>query len=375
MANTKDSQPKTAAELPSEATNQADATPDISAASKYRARWYNIQKILLALLALVSLAAFVLSLSTSIRLWQFQNQKTSFDEDLGKLKQQQTTMDKQLVSMRQGIEDMVLESQKKFTALNTSLQSALTERLYQKQDWLLLKARNYLELAQINAHWSDDPKIAIALLQQADSILQGIALQPIFPIRQMIAKEIAQLQALPAVDIPGILSQLDAAQVAVSKLPVVDKNAIQTNADDNQQKTSPPVSAWKSHWQQSVSFLEKLIVIKHYDGDIQPALSPMHKTLLRENIRMNLQVAQWAVLRNNTRLYQQSLEQAVQNIERTFDTDTQSARSLRKQLTTLQQTTLHVAMPAIDQSLQLLNHVIGSHVPAQPAAPAGEKTP
>jgi uroporphyrin-3 C-methyltransferase len=374
MANTKDSQSKTAAELPSE-TNTAVATPDTI--NKHHFHWHGVQKILLVLLALVSLIAFVLSLYTSIKFWQIQNQKASFDEELDKLKQQQTVMDKQFSSMKQNMEDMLLESQKKFTALNTNLQSALTERLYQKQDWLLLKARHYLELAQINAHWSDDPKIAIALLQQADSILQELSLQPIFPVRQVIAKEIAQLQALPPIDIPGILSQLDALQTIVSKQPVIDENAMQTEADTTQQKSGAPVSAWQTQWQQSKSFLEKLIVVRHYEGDIEPALSPIHKALLRENIRMNLQAAQWAVLQNNTKLYQQSLRRAVQNIERAFENNTPATQSLLKQLQTLQQTALRVAKPVIDQSLQLLNQVISSNtnLRASPVTPAGGKTP
>ena len=367
MANIKDSQAKTDAELPFEAINKAEVTPVISAANKP-----GFQKIILLLLALISLIAFVLSLSVNFKLWQLQNQKTYFDEGLNKLKQQQSNMDMQLSSMKENMEDMLHESQKKITALNTNLQSALSERLYQKQDWLLLKARHYLELAQVNAHWGDDPKIAIALLQQADSILQELTLQQIFPIRQVIAKEIVQLQGLTSVDIPGILSQLDAAQGLVSKLPVVDDHATV-----NQQKTNQPVSGWQSRWQQSMSFLEKLIVIKHYDDDIEPALSPIHKAVLRDNIRMNLQEAQWAVLQNNIELYQQSLSRAVQNIKRIYEKDTPVTQTLLKQIQTLQQKTLRISMPVLDQSLQLLNQIIASKVDlrALPAAPAGDKKP
>lgn len=367
MATTKDSQSKTAAELPFEATNKADAAAVIPATNKH-----GFKKIILSLLALISLIALVLSLSANVKLWQLQNQKTSFDEGLNTLKQQQSTIDTQLSSMKQTMEGMQLESQKKFTALNTNLQSALGERLYQKQDWLLLKARHYLELAQVNAHWGDDPKIAIALLQQADTILQEITFQQIFPVRQVIAKEIVQLQALSPVDIPGILSQLDAAQALVSKLPVVDENA---NA--NQQKSEQPVSTWQSRWQQSKQVLEKLIVVKHYDDDTEPALSPTHKALLRDSIRMNLQEAQWAVLQNNIELYQQSLSQAVQNIKRIYEKDTPATRTLLKQIQTLQQTTLRIAMPDLEQSLQLLNQVIAvkADLRALPAAPAGDKKP
>lgn len=378
MAKTNDKKNTTAIELPAETVKKTDASADISAPNTKCTRRHGIYRILPPLIALIAL---ILSLNASVQIWQAnqsrQNQKNEFNHEIAELKQQQNDTAKQLAAATKNIADITLESQNKITALNKRLQSTFAERAFQKQDWLLLKTRHYLELAQINAHWNDDPQTAIALLQQADSTLQDVTIQPIFPIRQTIAKEIALLQALPLVDIPGILSQLDAAQTIVSKLPLT-ADPVKTDTGSSQDTNNPSQSAWQNHLQKNMRFLEKLIVIKHYDDNVQPALSPIQQALLRESIRISLQEAQWAVLQNNTQLYQQSLEQALQNIKRTFKNNPQATEALIKQLQTLQQKKLRAEKPTIDQSLQHLNQLINSpgNLPAQPlpATSAGEKT-
>ncbi len=99
--------------------------------------------------------------------------------------------------MKTDISQTQTNLQNKIQQMNKDLQAALREHFDQKQDWLLLKARYYLELAQINAHWSDDQQVTIALLQQADALLRTIPDQQLFTVRQAIAQEITQLQVLP----------------------------------------------------------------------------------------------------------------------------------------------------------------------------------
>lgn len=375
MANTKDTQTKTAIEPPAETVRQTDTAPTIAETSSKHTYQPDGYKIFLSLIALLALG---LSLYACFQIWQsnisHQKQETIFSVKLETLQQQQSDMNKQFSAATKSMADTQLQSQKEMTLLKKSLQSALDEHHYQTQDWLLLKARHYLELAQINAQWSEDPNTSIGLFQQADATLKEINIQKIFPVRQMIATELSQLQTLPPVDISGILGQLDALQTVVAKQPIVaDTLPLNTDPAQNQQE---PVSTWQSHLQKSMRFLEKLVVIKHYDEDSKPDLSPMHQTLLRESIRINLQEAQWAVLQNNTKLYQQFLDQALKNTERAFGKNTQITQKLIKQIQTLQQKTLRTEKPVVDQSLQLLNQLIDSNskLRALPASHAGDKS-
>ena len=170
--------------------------------------------------------------------------------------------------------------------------------------------------------------------------------------------EITQLKAIPSVDIAGLLSQLDAAQISVSNLtiqPISDEN--KSAAETKVQKTAIS-SAWHNRLQESVNLLKKLVVIRRDDEQIKPLMSPLFVSILRESIRLNLQEAQWAILNNDAIVYQLALKQASLNIKRTFDETSQNTQALLKQLNDLQQITIIQEKPSVELALPLLNQLI-----------------
>lgn len=259
----------------------------------------------------------------------------------------------------QAISQSEKKLQSAMRALNRQLQTTLQQPLYQKQDWLLLKARYYLELAQVNAHWSSDQEASIALLQQADALLATASEQEVLTIRQAIAKEITMLQALPKIDMAGLLSQLDAAQDLVSQLPI-KRSLLQPLSNKNMSSEDSSQSTWENKFNTSMKVLEKLVVIQHNNRDLTPLLSPFYQAMLRENIRFNLQETQWALLQNNPAVYQLSLTQALKNVKKIFDENTNDTQSLIDQLQALRQQPLTIPPPLINESLPLLNQFIES---------------
>lgn len=275
----------------------------------------------------------------------------------------------ELEQNQSGVQDLIDEKankmqqnqinlQSRFDGLNKELQTAMSQRLYQNQDWILLKARYYLELAQINAHWSDNYKTTIALLLQADTLLNQLSTPKIFDIRQVIAKEIAQLKALPAPDLAGLLSQLDAAQLSVSNLTIqstIDEEKV-TTPSELPQSSNP--SSWRTRFKDNVKLLEKLVIVRRTDENIQPLMSPLFESLIRESIRLNLQEAQWAILNHNSAVYQLALKQASTNIKRIFNEKEPNTAALLNQLSELQQIKLSQEKPETGLALPLLNQMI-----------------
>ena len=275
------------------------------------------------------------------------------------LKQQQTDIKIQLVSTYDTLQLAQSTVTNKLGDLDNKLASAMQERWYQNNDWLLLKARYYLELAEINAHWSDNTPTTVALFKQADALLLNLQEPQVFSVRQEIAKEIAQIQAVQPLDVAGLLSQLDAAQHLVVTLP--SKNPLtQTKANPAMDKTIKSPTTWREHLQNSLFKLEKLVIIRHHDVPIQPLLTPEYDSILRENIRLNLQEAQWAVLQKNQAVYALSLTQAIDNINQLFDQNATSTQSLIKLVNDLQSTQLNMPALVPGQSLLLLNQLIDS---------------
>lgn len=319
----------------------------------------------------VSSAAFILAIAAIvITLYNNQTnkniQKHLSDENrtlmtqVEELGQNQTNAQEKInekADKMQQLQQIQSNLQSKIDNLNKVLETAMSQRLYQNQDWLLLKARYYLELAQINTHWSVNYTTTISLLQQADKLLNQSNAPQIFDIRQAIAKEIAQLRAVPTLDIAGLLSQLDAAQASVNNL-TLQANIEENNAINQTENTQTSNSSWRTRFKDSMQLLQKLVIVRRTDENIQPLMSPLYESILRESIKLNLQEAQWAILNNDPDVYQLALKQASTNIKKVFNEKAQSTTALLNQLKELQELKLTQEKPETGLALPLLNQLI-----------------
>ncbi|WBV64597.1 uroporphyrinogen-III C-methyltransferase [Legionella pneumophila 130b] len=163
---------------------------------------------------------------------------------------------------------------------------------------------------------------------------------------------------MSVVDITGILSQLDAAQAAINNLSiqsVVDQQEVLNHITKSEESGK---TGWRNRLQDSVNFLEKLVVIRRHNENIQPLISPLYESAIKENIRLNLQEAQWAILNNNPAVYQFALNQAIANLKRVFNESSQNTDVLIKQLSTLQNVKLTQEKPVVGQAIPLINQMI-----------------
>ncbi|MBI2785397.1 MAG: uroporphyrinogen-III C-methyltransferase [Legionella longbeachae] len=312
--------------------------------------------IIIALGALCT-ASYTLFLNKQL-LNQLDHENNNFSAQLQQLEHKLDNDQEQFHTKINNTQEIQTQLQSKFEHLSKQVQNAMSQRLYQNQDWLLLKVRYYLELAQINVHWTNDFDSAIALLQQADHLLTQLNDVKILDIRQALAKDIAQLQTMPTLDIAGVLSELDAVQTSINdiNIPFPINNSESATEKSSTSKSTP--SAWRLRLHDSVNLLEKLVVIRRNEKDIKPLMSPILETLFKEKINMNLQEAQWAVLNKNPFVYQLSLKQAIKNLKLNFNENTQNTEALIKKLTELQKIQLTEKKPNIDSALPMLNDLI-----------------
>lgn len=221
-------------------------------------------------------------------------------------------------------------------------------------NWELQKARYYLELAQINSYWTTDFNTSIALLEQSDLLLKPFNEPKIFDIRQAIAKDIAQLKAIPTLDTVGLLSKVEAALTLVNQLhsqPLTKKMV--TPSTPQSDDSSLPIQI-----QNSMNALEKLVVIRRHDNAIKPLLSSSLVALLKESMRISLQQAQLGIITRDAAVYQLALKEAQQNLKRAFNEGEPSVQALIKQLNTLQEVKWTQDKPPTPSALPLLNTLI-----------------
>ncbi|MFO9286600.1 uroporphyrinogen-III C-methyltransferase [Legionella pneumophila serogroup 1] len=357
MANSNEEQKKTI-----QPQQPSKVEPDINQQMKASFFGSKYLSLIISLTSLLAFLAIIVSIYSIQLEKQFQNhqlvENKNLTDELERIKAEQNTVQKLLDNNTNHLQQIQSDLTSKMDSLNKELQTAMKQKLYQNNDWLLLKARYYLELAQINVHWSDNFNTSVALLQQADALLKGMNIPQIFTIRQTIAKEIAQLKSISVVDITGILSQLDAAQAAINNLSiqsVVDQQEVLNHITKSEESGK---TGWRNRLQDSVNFLEKLVVIRRHNENIQPLISPLYESAIKENIRLNLQEAQWAILNNNPAVYQFALNQAIANLKRVFNDSSQNTDALIKQLSTLQNIKLTQEKPVVGQAIPLINQMI-----------------
>jgi len=350
-------------------TKNSAETPLSSSHHKSAARRPSLaSKLALTLLTLIVIASIAYALYTNQQ--QLANQIKNLSTEVVTVKQQQTDTKALFDSNFDKLGSTQTKLNDRLDGVSKNLSQALQEHLYQNNDWLLLKARYYLELAEINAHWSDNTQTTSALLQQADDLLANLHEPELYIVRQAIAKEMTQLQAIPTIDIVGLLAKLDAAQQLLTDLPIKNPFTL-TEASPSVTASNKIPSAWRERVQNSIQLLKKLVLIRHHDETIEPLLAPEYESLLRETCFLNLQEAQWAVIQRNPDVYKLSLTQAINTIKRTFSLQAKNTQTLLQQLNDLQQTQLDLQKPTMGESLLLLNQVIASKK-SNPPVPAPE---
>lgn len=251
-------------------------------------------------------------------------------------------------------------NQEQLTLLDKQMHTRLQQQAYQADDWMLLKARYFLELAQTNAYWTDNMSATSALLSQADTLLENAHEQRLLDVRREIAEEKVRVDAVEKVDTSGIVSQLDAAQQLTQHLLIHQVLALPNDTGPITTPVSKTPPPWRERVKASLESLEKLVVVRRVNEDVQPLMTPAYIALLRESIQLMLQEAQLAVLQRNEALYQLVLKQAINKVTQSFDRHDPSTEALLKQLKSLTQATIVQKKLEIGRALALLNQVIDS---------------
>ena len=238
------------------------------------------------------------------------------------------------------------------------LQDALQEQGHQPSNWLLYKTQYLLELAQLNAQWSEDYPTTLALLQQADGLLAKGSDPALSPVREALAHDLAELQTFQSTDEIGIITQLQAEQAMIARLPLSPNAPEPRNA-----RQAVSSLSWRKALQQSLTQLKQLVIVRHHDEAQLTRFVPTDKSILLESAQLNLQLAQAAVLRHNQSLYALFIDQALQALGKAFDPQQAQTQAVITALTRLRSIELQPAKPLLSDALPRLKTLLQGETP------------
>ncbi|MEE9422653.1 MAG: uroporphyrinogen-III C-methyltransferase [Gammaproteobacteria bacterium] len=334
-------------------------------------------------LSLLSLAASIALGVAAFFFWNQQQQSLQGQDSVAtRVDTKLQAVDTTIGQVKSGFDDLKATAEKKRDVINDKVEQLKENQRSQSdrisklnaligrstQDWTLAEVEYLLRVASERTHLQRDVKTALVALENADQRLLELSDPGLASIRQQIADERGLLKRVPVIDREGlaaslatVLSRLDGLPISgqVYKALAKEGEADAAQAEDKA-STKPPGLDWQSweDWKkipgQVGESLRKLVTIRQHDQPVHPMIQPGSETFLRQNLRLQIESARLALLREDAVFYQQSLDTAKTWINKFFAIDESDVQAMLEQLNELGSVQVHPVMPDISKSLQLL---------------------
>lgn len=236
-----------------------------------------------------------------------------------------------------------------------------TKQQQQPNDWLLNEASYLIRMAGRKLWLEQDVTTATALLSDADTRLLAMADPSLIPLRKALAEDIASLKAAPVVDMEGLSLEVGTLVDNVDQLKVKGMNPVY-ETDPADADVSSEVSDWKANLKKSLSnFASNFITIRRQDGDVEALLSPEQSAYLEENMRLQLQLAQTSLLKQDQKNFRDHLEKAENWLNSYYDDNDSATQFMLKTIDKLQETEIQSHYPTAFKAQPMLEQLMATH--------------
>ncbi|CAH0446240.1 hypothetical protein LMG10661_02338 [Ralstonia syzygii subsp. syzygii] len=276
--------------------------------------------------------------------------------------QQNETLAQEMRVLSRADQDAFAQLQQKFGALDArtaetrerqgTLEQASQDLLRNRDDWQRAEIERSLEVASEQLQLTGNVSAALAALQTIDARLAALDKPQFRAMRRAVARDIAKLKALPAIDLSGASIRLDDAINGIDALPLVSSasppgsgQAAQASrghpakpgkavaaASASTSTSTPSASAateagwsagarawWSRLWHDVRSELGQIVQVRRVDQTEALLLSSDQAWFLRENLKLWLMNARLALLSRNEAVFRADLGRADTLLARYFD--------------------------------------------------------
>ena len=222
-----------------------------------------------------------------------------------------------------------------------------------RRAWLGQEAVFLTRLAGQRLLVARDVDAALALLEQADTLLRDTG-EPTFEgVRLAIARDRAALAAVPRVDqlglyatLSGLIDQVDKLQLEFEAPAAAAELAVTPDAGWLAQATSG--------WHAALAKLSDHLIVRRRSDEIAQLMTPEWAALARQNIRMLIEQAQIAMLSANQPLFERSLQRASGFVALFAEQDEERVTSIVQTLDALGGEAIAPELPELIETRSLL---------------------
>lgn len=225
-----------------------------------------------------------------------------------------------------------------------------------RSDWLLAEAAYLARLANQRLQTERSTKNPLALLKNVDVILKQLDDPELLPLRRAVATDITALRLAGEVDTSGLYLELSALEESIDRLvilkPIAEPAVVakQPEITVEQPKLQGLITGF-------VDGVSQLIRISQRDQPIEPLLQANEEGVVRHNLRLMLEQAQSAVMREEQAIYSHSLDKAQRWLAQYFQLNP-DAEVIKQRLASLSEQEIVQQLPDINGSLQAIETLI-----------------
>ncbi len=296
----------------------------------------------------------LVTIMSALLLWQWLDDRARTDElrqNVAKRLAESDAALRESKAQAKQNQELAAALQARVTSLETDFAAAQSqqiaiETMYQelsrtRDERLLAEVEQSITIAAQQLQLAGNVEVALIALNGADARLAKAAQPQFLPLRKLIARDVANLTALPVADISGlalkiesIVAQVDGFPMAFEQRPKNESGRIAAGTKKANDKvvTVPELPWWQALLKDIWAEVQQLIRVERIDHADPGLLPPPQAYFLRENIKLRLVNARLALLARDGHSFREDTRQAAEWLERYFDTQ---SRPVQAAITTL----------------------------------------
>ncbi len=339
--------------------NQIEEKPSNSDNHTPRQTWANIGIFFSTLAIIILICAFVYGY------FQLSQVNVGLAQTVAHLEQQSMNQKQDIAAVQTSLNQLQQQAQK-WQAMSAQQEQFMTElQSVQKGDlnkWHVSEAQYLVKLADDHLQFSHNIKLAMVLLQTADKRLESMQDENVNELRKSIATDIANLQAVPQVNITSLYLHLVALNNQVEQLPLPLDVLNAENSPPSSTVTTNTTTGlpwWKAGLTYSWEALRKIVIVRHTGSNALPLVMPDEKIFIYQNLHAQMEDAMWGVLHRNAAIYQTSLARVAAWITQYFVPNAPQTKNMLMELGELQKENIQPVTLNLSNTLQLFDQYNG----------------
>ena len=232
----------------------------------------------------------------------------------------------------------------------------------QDSRWKIQEANHLARLAAQKLELERDIPSAMNLLQRSDRALSESGSTNVLRVRQRLARDIEVLRSTPAPDQDAAIFRLQALIERVESLSLLgsQREKLLSGRTARSTVTDELAGDTTGLFETFLEFLGSIFVWRKWEDLPEAMLIPGQEAVIRQNFRLMLEQAKFAVLNRSDLLYQHHLKNALDWLQTYMVTETGSGAAAYLELVELTAVEVDPELPSLSESLRILEQLAAS---------------